>query len=196
MAADREPLRKLLALYREGKIDEEDLLSRLLPEGERTEDPSAHGSNRARIAELLDAYRAAEQSGAETLRAWADRSTDVELRGGLRVIAGREAAHAEVLAQRVRELGREPRAEIPGWLARYNATLLEEGRSDADRLGSIVARFPDVSAATAGLRAVIEQMTDDPLSREVLRTIADDEELTLRWFHGAHARRTRSSESQ
>jgi hypothetical protein len=180
-----------LTLFREGKIGEEELLSRLVPEEEHSSEGPGRGSHRARIAELLDAYRAAEQSGAETLRAWAESSADVELKGALRVIAGREAAHAELLAQRVRELGREPSAAIPGWLARYNETLLDERRSDSERIGSIVARFPDVGAATAGLRAVIEQITEDALTRELLRTIADEEELTLRWFHDAHARRTR-----
>ena len=187
---DREPLRRLLALYREGRIGEEELLARLAPEPPA--DEPAAGSPAARIraelAHLLDRYRAAEQSGADTIRAWAETTSDSELRGALRVVAAREAAHAQLLEARVRELGREPSEAVPDWLARFNASLLDESRSDADRLRYVVERLPDVADATAALRTQIDRIHDDVLTRELLRTIADDEELTLRWFHQAWAR--------
>lgn len=190
MATDHDPIRTLLALYREGRIGEDELLARLAAgePGERASTPRA-AADRAALAELLDAYRAAELSGAETIRAWADRTADEELRGGLRVIAAREAAHAQLLEQRVRELGHAPTATVPEWLARYNRILLDEIPSDDERLAAVVARFPNVESATARLNAHIEQIRDDTLTRELLRLIAQDEELTLRWIHEAHARR-------
>jgi len=194
MATDREPIRRLLALYREGRINEEELLARLASEEpEELASSSRPERGPAALGELLDTYRAAELSGAETIRAWAERTADEELRGGLRVIAAREAAHAELLEQRLRELGREPSATVPEWLVRYNRTLVEEISTDVGRLAAIVARFPDVDTATAELKAAIEQIRDDVLTREILRVIAQDEELTLRWIHEAHARRVGSN---
>jgi len=193
MATDKESMRGLLALYREGRIGEDELLARLtadMTSAERASGSTPHAGGGS-LAERLDVYRAAELSGAETIRAWADRTSDPELRGGLRVIAAREAGHAQLLEQRVRELGLEPTAVVPDWLARYNRTLLEEDSSNDERLAAIVDRFPDVGAATTDLNAQIEQIRDDTLTRELLRVIAQDEELTLRWFHEAHARRVR-----
>jgi len=192
MATDHESIRGLLALYREGRITEEELLARLASErSEERASAVAPEHDRAALAELLDTYRAAELSGAETIRAWADRTVDAQLQGGLRVIAAREAGHAQLLERRVRELGREPIATVPDWLARYNRSLLEEASSDEERLAAIVARFPNVDSATAQLNAHIEQIRDDTLTRELLRLIAQDEELTLRWIHEAHACRAR-----
>jgi hypothetical protein len=117
-------------------------------------------------------------------------TADDGLAGGLRVIAAREAGHADLLARRVRELGSEPRAEVPEWLERYNAALLDE-RGDDERLSALVARFPDVDAALGPLRAEIDAMDDDPLTSELLRAIAQDEETTLRWLHEVWKSRTR-----
>jgi len=96
--------------------------------------------------------------------------------------------HAQLLDQRVRELGRAPAATTPEWLERYNRSLLE-ARSDVERLGAVVAKCPDIAAATAPLQAVIDRIRNDVLTRELLRLIAQDEEITLRWIHDAYARR-------
>lgn len=190
MATDREPLRRLLALFREGRIDEEELLDHLAVDPTADERAGLSGPDRdaGELLGLLDGYRAAEQSGADTLRRWAELTTNLELQGALRVVAAREAAHAELLEQRVRELGGEPSASVPDWLRRFNAALLDPLQSDADRLCTIATRLPDVGAATAALREIIDQLREDALTRELLRTIAEDEELTLRWFHEAWRR--------
>jgi hypothetical protein len=192
MAMPRDDLRRLLALYREGSLGEDDLLAELAPEADGRPVDAGPGARAARreLAATLDAYRAAEDSGAETIAAWAELCEDPALAGGLRVIAAREAAHAAVLEQRVRELGREPSAQVPAWLESYNETLLAAGASDADRLAAVVLRFPDVEAALRPLHERIEAIEGDVLTRELLRAIAQDEEATLRWMHAAlHERR-------
>jgi hypothetical protein len=194
MSTAREDLRQLLALYREGRLAEDELLARLEPAPPRRADERAAAARddaRRELAEVLDGYRAAEASGAETIEAWAALCHDPALAGGLRVIAAREAAHAAVLERRVRELGREPSARVPAWLERYNESLLAEGASDEDRLTAVVMRFPDIDSALRSLHERIESIDDDRLTRELLRAIAQDEEATLRWMHGALSERRR-----
>ena len=189
-------IRRLLSLYRAGDIGEDELVADLsiLSRPPAVTDgaaPPARATERERLAKrerialLLDGYRAAEASGAEAVTMWAEVTSDERLAGGLRVIAAREAGHADLLARRVRELGREPSAEVPEWLERYNAALLDDEATDEERLAAVVSRFPDVDEAMAPLRAAIERMDDDPLTSELLRAVAQDEEATLRWLHEA-----------
>lgn len=140
------------------------------------------------VAERLDACRAAEESGSTTMESWADLSSDPALAGGLRTAAAREATHALLLERRLRELGVEPRASIPGWLLRFNAALLDPKARDVDRLGAIVAQFPDPEAAVEPLDELIDAVRDDPLTHELLSTIRDDERVTLRWMHASYVR--------
>ena len=191
MATERDDMKRLLALYRDGRLAEEELLARLVPADESASAASRRDDEpeRRELAEVLDGYRAAEASGAETIAAWAEASSDPRLAGALRVVAAREAAHAAVLERRVRELGREPTAEIPTWLERYNEALLADTACDEERLSAVVGRFPDIQAALAPLRERIDSLDHDPLTRELLRAIAQDEEATLRWMHAALAER-------
>ncbi|RMD83930.1 MAG: hypothetical protein D6815_05345, partial [Candidatus Dadabacteria bacterium] len=183
MPARRDELLELLARYREGAIDEQRLLERMRDLGvDLDEEP---GSDDRRVwIDLLDRYRAAEASGAETLRRWAELTSDAALAGGLRAAAAREAAHAELLAQRIAELGGEPSATIPDWMASFNAALVDPGATDEERLGAVVAQFRDVDAALAPLREKIAGCSDR-LTRALLEAMCEDEEVTLRWFHRA-----------
>ena len=191
----RDEVRKLLSLFRKGLIAEDDLVNQL----EDIHEAAAQGSadagaavpDRAKaVLGLLDGYRVAEASGAATLRKWSDLSTDAGLAGGLRTIAAREAFHAELLDRRVRELGGEPHAKVPAWLVDYNDAITDPGATDDERLGAIVTQFPDIDAALAPLEKTIESLENDPLTRELLRTIGQDERASLEWFHSTYATRS------
>lgn len=194
MASRTQELNRLLALYRKGIIDEETLVEQIRQidaEAELRPETAGLGDAEVRaLVEVLDGYRAAEESGAATLGTWAEQSTDQALVGGLRTAAAREAKHALLLEQRVRELGGEPEASIPEWLAEFNARLTSEQTTDLERLEMIVARFPDIEASVAPLSEVIGVLADeDPLTAELLRTICVDEVSTLEWAHDAYADR-------
>ena len=205
MSADKEELRRLLTLYRKGHISEEMFVEQVdemngaaaAVAGE-SDSPSAPpdepGTPAAEseafdLVAVLDGYRAAESAGAETLEAWAGLTADATLAGGLRTMAAREAAHAFLLEVRVRELGGEPQATVPDWLAGYNKALLDPDASDRDRLAAIVAQFPDADAALAPLRKTIDAIDGDELTREMLRTIGEDEAASIAWFHEAFVAR-------
>jgi hypothetical protein len=196
--SSREEIRKLLALFRRGAISEEDLLLQLddwngptsrAPPRPLADEDTERARRRSLIA-VLDQYRVAEESGAETLRAWSNLSGDPALTGGLRTIAAREAYHAELLGRRVQELGGEPSATIPDWLSEYNARMVDPRVTDVDRLEAIVGQFPDIEAALAPLEETIASIDGDPLTRELLRTIEQDERASLEWFHSAYATRS------
>jgi rubrerythrin len=190
----REETKRLLVLYRKGLISEENLVDQLeeirsaTATGKEPAEPLTEVSERELVA-ILDGYRAAEESGAETLKRWAALSRDAALAGGLRTIAAREVLHAQLLEQRVRELGAEPTAAVPAWLSDYNATLLDPRASDSERLASILRQFPDIEAALAPLEKTIDSLEADPLTREMLRTIGQDERASLEWLHRAYAMR-------
>lgn len=194
MDGSREETKRLLVLYRKGLISEDNLVDQLeeirsaTAPGIGPVDPLTEAGERELVA-VLDGYRAAEESGAETLRRWAALSRDAALAGGLRTIAAREALHAQLLEQRVRELGAEPTAAVPTWLSDYNQTLLDPRASDSERLASILRQFPDIEAALAPLEKTIDSLEADPLTREMLRTIGQDERASLEWLHRAYATR-------
>lgn len=189
----REEVRKLLALFRKGLIAEDDLMEQLEEirgsVGEFETDAGLPHRGVALLG-LLDGYRVAEASGAATLRKWSDLCADEGLAGGLRTIAAREAFHADLLDRRIRELGGEPQAKVPAWLSDYNDAITDPRATDDDRLEAIIAQFPDIDAALAPLERTIESLESDPLTRELLRTIGQDERASLEWFHSTYATRS------
>jgi hypothetical protein len=191
----RERIKRLLGLFRRGVISEDDLVEQLeecahADAGAEADDARSKQRRRLALASVLDQYRAAEASGAETLVTWARLSADDGLAGGLRTIAAREAYHAELLTQRVRELGVEPKARIPSWLSDYNARMSDPSASDVERLEAIVGQFPDIESALAPLSRTIASIDGDALTRELLRTIEQDERASLEWFHSAYTARS------
>ena len=200
----KEEIRRLLGLFRRGGLDEELLLEQLAEiqdNGDKSDDAalgelsaeepasqeilSEDKDSTTLLAGRLDAWRAAERSGSLTLAAWADNTDDEELGGGLRGAAARAAAHAELFERRLADLGADAVAAVPAWMEKYNAALLDPVASDADRLAAVVAEFPNVEDAVRPLREFAEALQDDPLTRQLLLTVYEDQVTTLAWFHRA-----------
>jgi len=195
VSTTREELDRLLSLFRKGAISEAvllDQLEQLSAEGRDESDTDAGDEAQAqetsetRLATLLDEFRAAEASGAQTLSRWAEQSDDPRLVGGLRVLAAREYGHAVLLEHRLRELGAEPRAEIPSWLASFNKALIASDASDIERLGALVAQFADTTRSTERIDRAIAMAGEDGITREVLAVIKTDELATIEWLRHAY----------
>jgi hypothetical protein len=141
---------------------------------------------------FLDALRAAEAASARVIEAWISVCAMEGLRGGLRAIAEREAGHAELIEERLRELGepctaavREP--VLGAALERFGSSSV----TDEEKLSLFLARYPDDAAATRPFMAMIENLRDDTATRELLHLVADGELATLSWlraYHGGLAR--------
>jgi len=144
--------------------------------------------DRGDAARFLDALRAAEAASAEVLEAWISVCALDGLRGGLRAICAREAGHAELIEERLRELG-EPCSAVlqepvlAAALARFGSSAV----TDEEKLTLFLSRYPDDAAATRPFTAMIERLHDDVATRELLHLIADGELATLGWLRAYHA---------
>jgi hypothetical protein len=137
---------------------------------------------------FLDALRAAEAAAAEVLEAWITVCALDGLRGGLRAIAEREAGHAELLAERLREMGAPCVATLDpavrdAALERFGSSAV----SDEQKLADVLARYPEDAAVTRPITAVLAGLHDDPETRELLRLVAEGENATVVWLRAYHA---------
>ena len=163
-------------------------LSRLEAEGDDVVD-SERRRTRDRVIAFLDEFRAGEALGERSLEAWIAVCTDPRLRGALRTVALREASHAKLLGERIRELGGAPRYEVPE--ATY-AQVLEHSasteRTDRAKVRDFVRRFPEADMALAPILEVAAELDEDPETQSLLRSIAQDERATLELFYAEDAR--------
>lgn len=139
------------------------------------------------LVRFLDAMRAAEAVGAEVVTAWVGACTRDALRGGLRVIAAREAGHAELLALRLSDLRAPCVAEVPravraAALARFGSATI----SDEEKLTSVLVRYPDDAAAAAPIVDAMAALEADAETRELLRLVAEGETATVAWLRAYH----------
>ena len=137
-----------------------------------------------RALRFLDDLRAAEAAGAEVLAAWIDACAHDGLRGGLRTIRGRELAHAELLAERLRDLGAPMVATVAddvrqAAVARFGSREV----SDEDKLALMLAHYPNDDDGRRAIAIVLPELApDDAETAELLKLIADGEAATVAWL--------------
>ena len=140
------------------------------------------------VIHLLDGFRAGEALGAASIGAWIEVCTTDCVRGALRTIAQREAMHARLLEERLRELGAEPSFEIPA--AEAELAMKELGsseRSDAQKLLEFTQKYPDADVLLRPICDVADRLDHDPETQWLLRSIVQDERSTLALVHEACA---------
>jgi hypothetical protein len=140
------------------------------------------------LVRFLDDLRAAETAASDVIAAWIAVCSLDGLRGGLRAIAEREAGHAALLADRVQELGGACTAEVAepvrtAALARFGSPAV----SDEEKLGFLVARYPDDAAAARPIDRMLGEASEDVETYELLRLVADAEASTIAWLRAYHA---------
>ncbi|MGE0387845.1 MAG: hypothetical protein AB7Q97_24220 [Gammaproteobacteria bacterium] len=139
---------------------------------------------RAQTLQFLDEYRAAETGGAQAFGAWAASCTIDCLRGGLRMIELREAAHAQLLEARLRELGGVPTCPTVTEANReFLETMCSATVSDVDKL----RYFGRIASPEAVIRSLSEKADriDDEETQFIVRAIIDDERTTLTFLEQA-----------
>jgi len=193
MATTNFEMGQLLKAYRKGLISDE-LFEAQLKEingsGQNyTYDGKSYSTEREMILHLLDEFRCGENFAAEYLNRWIEVSDQACVKGGLRVVQQRENYHAQLLEARLRELGGIPQCAIPverreKELAFYSSTAAK----DAEKLGSIMARLKDkdLAAVLKPLTDAIGQIQEDQQSKELLRSLIDDEMSSGKWLMEAH----------
>jgi hypothetical protein len=179
--------RQLLKAYRKGLISDELFEEQMkeLGNGRRnyTYNGQSHATEREMVMHLMDEFRCGENFAAEYLNRWIEVSDQECVRGGLRVVQNREAYHAQILEARLRELGGIPQCTVPQErrdkeLPFYSSTE----KKDAEKLLSIASRISDAATVLKPLTDAIEQIQEDQQSKELLRSLIDDEMSSVKWL--------------
>jgi hypothetical protein len=140
------------------------------------------------LADFADALRAAETASAEVFLAWTAVCPLAGLRGGLRTIAAREATHAALMAESVRDLGASPRAAVPDRVrAAALARVGSRDITDEEKIARVLERHAEDADAVRPIRAAAAALEDHPEIREMLRLIEAGETATRAWLRAYHA---------
>lgn len=189
-------VKQLLKAYRKGLISDELFeaqVAELAKGGQNghaqyTYNDKPVGSEREMIMQLLDEFRCRENFAAEYLNRWIDVSDQECARGGLRVVQQREAYHAQVLEDRLRELGGIPQCSVPAERREKDLALYAtKEKTDAEKLLAVTARITDPAQTLKYITSVIDQIREDQQSKELLRSLVQDEMSSITWLKEACA---------
>jgi hypothetical protein len=180
-------VRQLLKAYRKGLISDElfEAQVRELQNGEAKYvfNGKSHATEREMIMHLLDEYRCAENFASEYLNCWSEVSDQECVKGGLRVIQQREAYHARLLEDRLRELGGIPQCTVPTeQRAREMAVYASKEKKDVEKLQYVANQIDDLPKVLKFITDVIDQIQDDQQSKELLRSLVQDEFSSGQWL--------------
>lgn len=179
--------RQLLKAYRKGLISDQ-LFEAQMREvqtgaGKYTVNGKSHGSEREMIVHLLDEYRCAENFASEYLNCWKEVSDQDCVKGGLRVIQQREAYHAKLLEDRLRELGGSPQCTVPTEMrSKEMAVYASPTKTDAEKLQYVAPQLENLSKGLKFITDVIDQIQEDQQSKELLRSLVQDEMSSGQWL--------------
>jgi hypothetical protein len=134
--------------------------------------------SKSEIVAFLDEYRAGESVGAKLFQVWVRTCKTDSLRGALRMMELRERSHADLLAQRIEELGGSPKPEVGSMAADFLAYLGARDKSDSEKLREFMRLAPP-DEVIDGLNKQAARLSADPESQSLVRAIIDDERSTL-----------------
>ncbi len=146
-------------------------------------DPTEHEL----ITHLLDNYSTTEGFVAQYLPKWIEVSSNESVKGGLRTVQAREAAHARLMKARLLELGEKSTARIPEVRREKEIPFFSSpDHSDQEKLKVLVDLFGDAEEFLKPVTEVINKIQNDPRTKELLRTILDDERQSVAWIQWMH----------
>lgn len=184
--------RQLLKAYRKGLISDELFEEQMqeLRSGTTSQGYSYSGKSYETEKELvlavLDEFRCGEDFAAEYLNRWVEVSDQECVKGGLRVVQQREAYHAQILEERLRELGGSPQCTVPDERREKDMSFFASTDSnDLEKLQSLAAQLKDPVEILKPLTDAIDQIQDDQHSKELLGSLVDDEMSSVKWLMGA-----------
>ncbi len=181
-------VRQLLKAYRKGFISDallEEQMAELSNGGAAayTYKGESHATENGMILALLDEFRCGEDFAAEYLNGWIEASDEACVRGGLRTIQQREAFHAQLLEARLRELGGSPQCTVPAERRDKEMPFFSsKEKGDVEKLQSLAGLLEDPEAVLKPLTDALDQIQDDQQTKELLRTIIDDEMSSITWL--------------
>jgi hypothetical protein len=144
-------------------------------------------SERDKIVHLLDQYSCTEGFVAEYLPRWIEVSPNEAVKGGLRTIQLREASHARLMKARLQELGGARQYQIPAERREKELPFFASAQtSDVEKLRVLANLFGDPTEFLKPVTDLIAEIREDQQSKELLRTIIDDERASIQWLVGMY----------
>jgi demethoxyubiquinone hydroxylase (CLK1/Coq7/Cat5 family) len=140
--------------------------------------------SKSEIIAYLDEYSAGERTGERLFHGWVATCKTASLRGALRMMEQRERSHADLLAERVKELGGKPTVSPDGMAADFVAYLSATDKTDAEKLREFMRLAPPEQVFER-LNKQVARLAADPESQSLVRAIVDDEHSTLRGLQAA-----------
>ena len=140
---------------------------------------------------FLETASAAETNGGEAIRKWLEVCTTECIRGGLKMVAEREAYHGRAFERRLRELGGTMPNRQTEELRKNLAYLGNPSISDYQKLHRGATRFPNPDETIRPLFEFAAQLKEDLQTKEMVQLFAQDELSTLKWQNALCATLTR-----
>jgi hypothetical protein len=139
-------------------------------------------SEREAVIGLMDSIQVAEACAGVAIANWIETCKIPELRGGLRIIAEREAFHGRVFQQRLRDLGAECRTELDPFSTATEAAINDPHLTDLEKLTEVVERGGDPEVLLTPILTLADSLVEDVESREALKLYFADEMSSATWL--------------
>lgn len=139
-------------------------------------------SEREAVLGLMNGVQVAEACAGVAIGNWIKTCKIPELRGGLRIIAEREAFHGRVFQERVRELGGECTVELDPFSAEGERILNDQSLSDLEKLTDLVRRGGDPEVLLKPVLEFADSLVEDVESKEALKLYYADEMSSATWL--------------
>ena len=147
----------------------------------------SYRSERDAIISFIDKVREAETRAGEYLDKWVAVCKTECVRGGLKMVAEREAYHGRVFERRLLELGGQKRAETSEETRKYAEYLSDPNTSDGEKLLKATSRTAEPMEATQPIRDFADLIKEDQETKEMLNLFAQDELSSATWLRAACA---------
>ena len=145
-----------------------------------------YASEREAVMRFLENVSAAETNGGEAIRKWLEVCTTDCIRGGLQMVAEREAYHVRVMEARLRDLGVQPSASVSEETLKFVQFVGNPDIPDNKKLLKLTTSY-DSEELWRPVREFVDQIKDDLESRELIRLYVEDETSSGNWLRLACA---------
>ena len=150
----------------------------------------AHTSERDAVVTMIDMFRVGEAGGSALFSGWAKACKTPMLHGGLGMIAERESYHARVFEKRMDALGAERKAQDYPNRGEMEAYFANPEIADLAKVKHFNELVGDPEQIFSELKTLVDRITNDVESREMLRLFYQDEMSSTRWLREMEARLT------
>ena len=144
----------------------------------------SYASEREAVMRFLENVSAAETNGGEAIRKWLEVCTTDCIRGGLQMVAEREAYHGRAFERRLKELGGTMANRDTEEFRKNLAYLGNASVTDYQKLHRGATRFPNPEETIRPLFEFAALLKEDLQTKEMVQLFAQDELSTLKWQNG------------